>query len=122
MRHRHKLRQLCSGIKTGAHARCWQECAVHSPLGYVRSGRTTPAVRVELAGGGLLRRREAAKISDVLLRSDGMGEFGEDRCELMPWVDIRTEFVVATTEVLDERVPGTDHPCRAQPFQAAHRP
>jgi hypothetical protein len=41
-----------------------------------------------------------------------MGEFGEDRCELMPWVDIRTEFVVATTEVLDERVPGTDHPCR----------
>jgi hypothetical protein len=29
---------------------------------------------------------------------------------------------VATSEVLDERVPGTDYPCRAEPFQAAHRP
>jgi hypothetical protein len=47
----------------------------------------------------------------VLPRSDGVSEFGEDRCELMPWIDIHPEFVVAASEVLDERVSGTDHPC-----------
>jgi hypothetical protein len=57
-------------------------------------------------------RREAAEISDVLVRSERMGEFGEDHCELMPWVDTRTEFVVATTETLNEHVPGADHFCR----------
>jgi hypothetical protein len=41
----------------------------------------------------------------VLPRSDGAGEFGEDRCESMPWVDIHAEFVVAAVEVLDESVP-----------------
>jgi hypothetical protein len=49
-------------------------------------------------------------------------EFGEDHCELRPLVDIQSEFVVAATEVLHKRVPGTDHPCRAEPFHAAHRP
>jgi hypothetical protein len=47
----------------------------------------------------------------VLARSDGAGEFGEGRREPMPLVEIYAEFVVATTEVLDERVPGTAHPC-----------
>jgi transposase len=51
VRHRHKLRQLCSGIKAGAHAVLAKNALFISPLGYVRSGRTTPAVRVELAGG-----------------------------------------------------------------------
>jgi hypothetical protein len=41
----------------------------------------------------------------VLRRSDGAGEFGEDRCEPMPSIDIPAEFVVAATEVLHERVP-----------------
>jgi hypothetical protein len=40
----------------------------------------------------------------------------------MPSVDIHAEFVVAATEILDERVPGADYPCQAQPFQTAHRP
>jgi hypothetical protein len=62
------------------------------------------------------------KFSAVLARSDSAGEFGKDRCEPRPSVDIYAEFVVAATEVLDERVPGTDHPCGAQLFQAAHRP
>jgi hypothetical protein len=53
-------------------------------------------------------------------RSDGAGEFGEGRREPMPPVDIRAEFVVAATEVLHESVPGTDHPCRAELFEAAH--
>jgi hypothetical protein len=58
----------------------------------------------------------------VLARSDGAGELGEGRCEPMPLVDIHAEFVVVVMEVLDERVPGIDHPRRAQPFQTAHRP
>ncbi len=39
----------------------------------------------------------------------------------MPWAGIDTEFVMAAAEVLDERMPGTDHPCRAHLFQATHR-
>jgi hypothetical protein len=39
---------------------------------------------------------------------DGVGEFGEDRGDPMPRVDIDTKFVVSAAEVLDERVPGTD--------------
>jgi hypothetical protein len=65
---------------------------------------------------GLLHRREADEISGVLARSDGVSEFGEDRCEPMPSIDIPAEFVVSATKILHERVPGTDHPCRAQPF------
>jgi hypothetical protein len=30
--------------------------------------------------------------------------------------------VVGAAEVLDERVPGADHPCAAETFQTAHRP
>jgi hypothetical protein len=41
--------------------------------------------------------------------SDGEGEFGEGSREPMTWVDILAEFVVAAAEVLDERMPGTDH-------------
>ena len=37
----------------------------------------------------------------------------------MPSIDVRAEFVVTPMEILDERVSGTDHPCRAQPFQTA---
>jgi hypothetical protein len=51
------------------------------------------------------------RFSAVLPRSDGAGEFWEDYGELIPWVVIHAVFVVASSEVLDERVPGTDHPC-----------
>jgi hypothetical protein len=50
------------------------------------------------------------RFSGVLPRSDGVGEFGEDCCEPMSWVDIPAEFVVASSEVLDKRMSGTDHP------------
>ena len=40
----------------------------------------------------------------------------------MPWVAVHTEFVVTTAQILDECVPGTDHSCRTEPFQATHRP
>jgi hypothetical protein len=51
-----------------------------------------------------------------------VSQFGEDRCEPMPWVEIYAEFVVAASEILDERVSGTDRPCRAESFQTAHLP
>lgn len=51
--------------------------------------------------------------SAVLPRLDGAGEFCEDRYEPMLSVNIHAEFIVAATEVLDESVPGTDHPCGA---------
>ena len=50
------------------------------------------------------------------------GEFGEGCRESMPGVDIDAEFVVAAADVLDEGVPGTDDPGRAEPFESAHRP
>jgi hypothetical protein len=40
----------------------------------------------------------------VLPRSEGVGEFGEDRCEPMPWIDIHAELVVAASEVRDDTV------------------
>jgi hypothetical protein len=40
----------------------------------------------------------------------------------MPWVAVHTEFVVPAAEILDECVPGTDHSCRTEPFEATHRP
>jgi hypothetical protein len=33
-----------------------------------------------------------------------------------------SEFVVAAADVLDERVPGADHPGAAEMFEATHRP
>jgi hypothetical protein len=44
-------------------------------------------------------------------RSDGAGEFGEGSREPMSMVSIHAEFVEAAAEILDERVPATDHPC-----------
>ena len=48
------------------------------------------------------------------------GEFGEDRRQPMSCLGVHAEFVVAATEVLHERVTGTDHARRAEPFQPAH--
>jgi hypothetical protein len=60
-------------------------------------------------------------MATVVSLSESTGQFGEGREEPMPWAGIDTEFVMAAAEVLDERVPGTDHPYRAQLFQATHR-
>lgn len=60
-----------------------------------------------------MRRRKQAALSAVLPQSDGVDEFREDRCQRMPSIDVRAEFVVVSTEILDERVSGTDLPCRA---------
>jgi hypothetical protein len=56
---------------------------------------------VALAGGKTRSALEA-------LRSEGMGEFGEGSQKPMPWVELNAVFVVATAEVLHERVPGAD--------------
>jgi len=55
-----------------------------------------------------MHRREADEISGVLPRLDGAGEFGEDRCEPLPSIDIAAEFIVTATKVLHERVPCED--------------
>jgi hypothetical protein len=55
-------------------------------------------------------------------QSDGDGEFGEGHCKPMLRVDIRSEFVVAAADVLDEGVSGADHSGRAKLFEAAHQP
>ncbi len=57
-----------------------------------------------------------------MLWSDGESEFAEGCRKLAAWVYLHTEFVVSAALILDERVPGTDHLCRAEPCQAAHRP
>src|SRR5437868_8982217 len=38
----------------------------------------------------------------------------------MLWVDVDSEFVVSSSEVLDKGVPGTDHAGGAESFQSAH--
>jgi hypothetical protein len=62
----------------------------------------------------LLRRREADKTfrCAASIKWPG-GEFGGDHCEPMPWIEIYADFIVAASEIHDEGVPGTDHPCRA---------
>jgi hypothetical protein len=57
----------------------------------------------------------------VAPRSDGEYQLGEGSREPMPGIDVGGQFVVAATQVLDEGVPRTDHLCRPEPFQAAHR-
>ena len=46
-----------------------------------------------------MRSREADEIFGVLPRSDGVGEFVEDRCERMLSVEIHAEFVVARAKI-----------------------
>jgi hypothetical protein len=54
--------------------------------------------------------------------SDGTREFNEGNREPVPDVHIDSEFVVATAQILDECVFGTNHTRRAESFQATHRP
>jgi hypothetical protein len=50
---------------------------------------------VGLTAGVCCVDRKQPRFSAVLRRSDGVGEFGEDRWEPIPSVDIYAEFVVA---------------------------
>jgi hypothetical protein len=83
---------------------------------------------VELGADGLGVGRdccvdgERVRLIGVVPRSDGEGEFGEGRWELLLWVEFHAEFVVAAAEVLDECVSGADHAGRAEPFEATHGP
>src|SRR5918994_5856126 len=49
--------------------------------------------------------------------SDGEGKFGEDRLKSAAGLSSVSEFVVAAAQVLNERVPATDHLGAAEPFQ-----
>ena len=53
--------------------------------------------------------------------SDGEGKFGEDRLKPAAGLSVVSEFVVATAQVLNERVSAADHLGAAEPFHAAHR-
>ncbi len=69
-----------------------------------------------------MRNGGRAWLGSVVPRLDGEGEFGEGGREPMLWVLLHAEFVVATSEVLDEGVASADHPSQAQSFKATHRP
>ena len=49
-------------------------------------------------------------------RSDGEGKFGEDRLKPGAGLSVVSEFVVVTAQVLNERVPATDHRGAASRF------
>ena len=53
--------------------------------------------------------------------SDGAGEFGERGRDATTGMGIDPEFVVAATNVLDERMTAHDHAGGAVTFEAAHR-
>ena len=53
--------------------------------------------------------------------SDGEGKFSEDRLKPAAWLSVKSEFVVAVAQVLNEGVPAAVHLGAAEPFQAAHR-
>ncbi len=64
--------------------------------------------RYEACGGAVASRRAGlAGLCGSAI--DGEGEFGEGGREPMLWVLLRAEFVVATSEVLDEGVASADH-------------
>lgn len=64
----------------------------------------------------------AARRQRVEAVSAGAAFLVEAFGQLMPSVDIQAQSVVAAPEVLHERVPGTDHLCRAQPFHTRQQP
>jgi len=83
-----------------------------------RPARRPAAVRRGAAAvrRALLRNGGRAWLGSVVPRLDGEGKFREGGREPMLWVLLHAEFIVATSEVLDEGVSGADHPGRAQSF------
>ena len=70
----------------------------------------------------LLRCCMVGRVKRCGARLDGKDKFGEGCQEPMPWIYIQAEYVVAAAEILDERVASSDHSCRTESFEAAHRP
>jgi hypothetical protein len=54
-------------------------------------------------------------------RSYDRGEFGERGRDAIAWLGFDPEFVVASLDVLHERVAVHDHPREVVPLEAAHR-
>jgi hypothetical protein len=50
-----------------------------------------------------------ARLGAAVLSLNGEGEFGEGLRDLMPWTDLRAEFVMAAAEILDEGVSCADN-------------
>ena len=69
----------------------------------------------------LLRWGGGSRLLAMEARFDGEGKFGEDRLKPAAGFSVVSEFVVATAQVLNERVSAADHLGAAEPFQAAHR-
>jgi hypothetical protein len=65
----------------------------------------------------VLRCRVVGTVGAAVHSSDGEDEFGKGVRDPMPRIDVGGQFVVTAMEVLHKRMPGTDHPCRAQPFR-----
>jgi len=67
---------------------------------------------IDLAKGRTALLRSAglgrARTTEVP-RSDGECQFGECRREAQVWRDVNGEFVMAAAQVLDERMPDSDH-------------
>lgn len=53
--------------------------------------------------------RSGQRQSVLVLRSDGKCELGEGGRQSVLWIDVGGEFVVATAQVLQERVTSRDH-------------
>ena len=118
------------------YARSVVACAIDDDSGEIRTLRLSPkteaivdwvralpgptAVAYE-AGRRCCVGQEEADSSLWRHGSDDEGKFGEDRLKPAAGLSIVSEFVVATAQVLNERVPATDHLGAAEPFQAAHR-
>ena len=50
-----------------------------------------------------------ARLGAAVLSSNGESEFGEGSPDLMPWIDIKAEFVMVALEILDEGVSCADY-------------
>jgi hypothetical protein len=67
-----------------------------------------------------LGRTGARDARSVDVRSDRSGEFGERGSDAPVCAGVGPEFVVASPEVLHERVTSHDHPSAAVAFEAPH--
>jgi hypothetical protein len=54
--------------------------------------------------------------------SDRQGQLVEGSQDPEVYYFLSPKFVVSAADILDERVPGSDHSCAAKLFEATHRP
>ena len=97
-----------------------------TPRGLAFNEDKTRIVQVEDEGfdflGGSVALCEAGAGRDRSGWSDRQGQLSEGSQDPEVCSFLGPEFVVAAADVLDEGVPGADHPCAAESFQAAHWP